>query len=208
MIDHNSFSKYWRLVWCKDLFKFWMLTLGGRVWCHFLHLTWWINNGVGGSFANHKFSLNFVLCTWIRQEHLIWPEMWLYKKLEDPSNWKIGLESIFCKKCVWQLKRKVCLAIGLVMHHRGGAVFSKRENTAEHGNNEVNTDHLDFIRIIIVILKIKLQNPAQNFLRQYGFSMGIFYLIARTLLPCQPRYHINPPLPTSNSFCICIFFTF
>ena len=110
---------------------------------------WW-----GGSFANHEFSLNFVLCTWIRQEHLIWPEMWLYKMVEDPSNWKIGLESIFCKKCVWQLKRKVCLAIGLVMHHRGGAVFSKRENTAEHGNNEINTDHFDFIRIIIVILKI------------------------------------------------------
>ena len=66
----------------------------------------------------------------------------------------IELESIFGKKCVWQLKRKVCLAIGLVMHHRGGAVFSKRENTAEHGNNEINTDHFDFIRIIIVILKI------------------------------------------------------
>ena len=123
--------------------------------------------------------------------------------VEDPSNWKIGLESIFDEKCVWQLKRKVCLAIGLVMHHRGGAVFSKRENTAEHGNNEVNTDHFDFIRIIIVILNrdyhCHLKNQAAKPSAEFFAPVWIFH--GNLLLDCKDASSLPTPDTTLIRLC-------
>ena len=159
---------------------------------------------MGGSFANHKFSLNFVLCTWIYISVYLDSaralDMARDVALQDGGR-SIELENWIGKyiwqKYVWQLKRKVCLAIGLVVHHRGGAVFSKRENTAEHGNNEFNTDHFDFIRIIIVILNrdyhCHLKNQAAKPSAEFFAPVWIFH--GNLLLDCKDASSLPTPIP-------------